>query len=109
MELYSQLKNAARVIEIGAGYLRIMTFALVTVGILQVYQNLLRSAGDVSMTMIMGFSEVIFRVATAFIFSALFGYIGVWWATPITWALAMIVGVIRYFTGGWKSKGLIKA
>lgn len=102
-------ENAARVIEIGAGYLRIMTFALVTVGILQVYQNLLRSAGDVSMTMIMGFSEVIFRVATAFIFSALFGYIGVWWATPITWALAMIVGVIRYFTGGWKSKGLIKA
>lgn len=100
--------NAQKVIDIGSQYLRIMTFALASVGILQVYQQMLRSAGDVNMTMIMGACEIVTRVAVAFIFSYLFGYTGVWWATPITWISAMILGMARYYQGGWKTKSLIK-
>ncbi len=98
---------AAQVVSYGTEYLKIMTFALVAVGILQVFQNMLRSAGDVAITMIMGGSEVLTRVIVAFAFSALFGRIGVWFATPITWITAMSVGWFRYLSGKWKVKGLV--
>lgn len=99
--------NATEVMAYGGEYLRIMAFALVTVGILQVFQQMLRSAGDVSITMIMGFCEVLTRVIIAFTFSGVFGRIGIWWATPITWIVAMIIGFIRYKGGKWERKRLI--
>ena len=101
-------KNAARVMEIGGKYLRIMSPALFTVGILQIYQQVLRSAGDVAITMIMGGFEIVIRVFIAFWFSSLFGETGIWWATPITWIAAMSLGAARYYTGGWKAKGFVK-
>lgn len=92
---------------IGSQYLRIMAFALVSVGILQLFQNLLRSAGDVSITMVMGLSEVGTRVLIAYWFSAKFGYTGIWWVTPITWVFAMLIGLVRYRSGKWKVKAFV--
>ena len=53
-------------------------------GFLGIYHNVLRSAGDVKVTILMGLSEVITRIGFSFLFNQWFGYYGLWWVSPIT-------------------------
>ena len=96
-------KNEAS-IGYGAEYLRIMGMFFLAGGILVVYHNVLRPAGDVAVTILMGVSEVITRISFAFLFSAWFGYRGLWWVSPITWVCAASVGAVRYYSGKWEGK-----
>lgn len=102
-----QSEVAAQVINIGSNYLWIVSGFYVVVSILMLEQNMLRSAGDVSMTMVLGISEVVTRVAFAYLFSGIWGYIGVFWATPLTWIIAAVIGYVRYLSGKWMQKGLV--
>lgn len=96
-------KNAAS-IEYGAEYLHIMGLFFLAGGILVVYHNILRPAGDVAVTILMGVSEVVTRISFAFLFSEWFGYRGLWWVSPITWVCAACVGGVRYYSGKWEEK-----
>ena len=60
--------------------------------------------GDVTFTLMMGFSEIITRVGFSFLFPAFVGYIGLWFVSPITWVVAMIVGLARYYSKAWVKK-----
>ncbi len=96
-------KNEAS-IEYGAEYLHIMGLFFLAGGILVVYHNVLRPAGDVAVTILMGVSEVITRISFAFLLSGWFGYRGLWWVSPITWVCAACVGAVRYYSGKWEGK-----
>ena len=88
----------------GVEYMRIFAPCLIGVGILVLFHNLLRSVGDVKVTIWMGVSEVITRIGFAFLFSWLWGYYGLWFVSPITWWCAAGVGGLRYISGVWKRK-----
>ena len=88
----------------GVEYMRIFAPCLIGVGILVLFHNLLRSVGDVKVTICMGVSEVITRIGFAFLFSWLWGYYGLWFVSPITWWCAAGVGGLRYISGVWKRK-----
>lgn len=88
----------------GVEYMRIFAPCLIGVGILVLFHNLLRSVGDVKVTIWMGVSEVITRIGFAFLFSWLWGYYGLWFVSPITWWCAAGVGGLRYISGVWKQK-----
>ena len=98
--------ESAQMIEIAARYMRTFTFFLFFVGVLNQLQNLLRSAGDVGMTMTMGGWEIITRVVVSFTLSSLLGMNGIWWATPITWTTTMLWGLARYFSGKWQNRAV---
>jgi len=55
----------------------------------------------------MGVSEVITRIGFTFLFTAIWGYWGLWWVSPLTWVCATLVGAIRYYSGKWKDKAQI--
>ena len=95
--------EAANMIAIGARYVRTFSFFLICVGVLNLLQHLLRSSGDVGMSMVMGGWEIVTRVAISFTLSSLLGMNGVWWATPITWTTTMTWGLVRYFSGKWQN------
>lgn len=101
-------EEAKQVILVGTKYLHLVTFFFIPVGILMGLQNLLKSAGDVSSTMILGLSEVFCRVIFSFSLSAAFGYIGAFSATPAAWVLSCLLGLFFYFSGRWKTKGFIR-
>ncbi|MFA9377365.1 MAG: hypothetical protein ACERKZ_11505 [Lachnotalea sp.] len=37
-----------------------------------------------------------------------FGSTGLWVAIPISWGMACIITIIRYFSGKWKTKAVMK-
>ncbi len=91
-------------IQYGIEYMKIFSCFFMVGGFLVVYHNVLRSAGDVKVTILMGVSEVITRIGFTFLFTALWGYYGLWWVSPLTWCCAAAVGAIRYYSGKWKDK-----
>lgn len=102
MRAFTQTPDAVR---LGTEYMRVFTSFFIAGGVLVVYHNILRASGDVSVTVLMGISEVITRIGCAFLFPGLFGYRGLWFVSPITWICAALIGAIRYYTGSWKKKG----
>lgn len=91
-------------IRYGVEYMRIFGVFFIAGGFLVVYHNILRAAGDVKLTVMMGVSEVITRIGFTFLFTAWFGYYGLWWVSPLTWCCAAAVGAIRYYSGKWQDK-----
>ncbi|MCD7868875.1 MAG: MATE family efflux transporter [Clostridiales bacterium] len=96
--------SEAEVIDVAISYIYVSTAFAPVLGLVFVFQNFLRSAGDVTPTVWMSLMEILARSLLAFLFSWLFGYTGIWWATPIGWTLSLALGFFRYRTGKWKEK-----
>jgi len=88
----------------GVEYMKMFSLFFLAGGILVVYHNILRAAGDVTFTVVIGISEVVTRIGCALLFPRLFGYFGLWLVSPLTWVCAALVGGIRYYSGTWKEK-----
>ena len=101
MQAFTQNTDAIRC---GIEYIRIFSGFFVIGGFLVIYHNILRAAGDIKVTVLMGVSEVITRIGFTFLFSACFGYYGLWWVSPLTWCCAALVGAVRYYSGKWMGK-----
>ena len=91
----------------GIEYMRIFSCFFAVGGFLVVYHNVLRASGDIKVTILMGFSEVVTRISFTFLFTLWFGYHGLWWVSPLTWCCATLVGAIRYYSGKWQEKANI--
>ncbi len=101
MQAFTQNTDAIRY---GIEYIKIFSGFFFIGGFLGIYHNILRAAGDVKVTVLMGVSEVITRIGFTFLFSACFGYYGLWWVSPLTWCCAALVGAVRYYSGKWMGK-----
>lgn len=94
-------------VRYGMEYMRIFSVFFLVGGFLGIFHNMLRAAGDVLVTVLMGVSEIITRIGLTFLLSYLFGYYGLWWVSPITWVCATMVGAVRYYSGTWKKKAQV--
>lgn len=106
MGLFTETPDAIRY---GVEYMRIFAWFFIAGGILVIFQNFLRAAGDVTFTLMMGVSEIVTRVGFSFLFPALMGYIGLWFVSPITWVVAALVGLVRYYSNAWEKMALNSA
>lgn len=95
-------------IRYGVEYMRIFSVFFIIGGNMAIYHNILRAAGDVKVTILMGVSEVITRIGFTFLFTRWMGYHGLWWVSPITWCCAVAVGAVRYYSGKWEEKARIQ-
>lgn len=107
-QIMQSFTQDAQAIRYGMEYMRIFSGFFFVGGFLVVYHNILRAAGDVKVTILMGVSEVITRITFTFLFTAWMGYYGLWWVSPFTWCCATLVGAVRYYSGKWKDKAQIK-
>lgn len=69
-----------------------------------VADGILRGAGLMKKFMISTFTDLILRVALAEILSIRMGYMGIWCAWPIGWAVATVLSVSFYRSGPWGKK-----
>jgi putative MATE family efflux protein len=110
------------VIGIGGKYLTIVTsFYLLFTGMF-VYTGVMRGAGDTIVPMFITlFSLWVIRIPSALFLSqetvrlfglsirgAGLGASGIWWAIPTGWGFGMLLSMIYYRTGRWKTKSVIK-
>jgi len=107
MRLFTK-KEDIDVVRIGVEAISITSFFYSFVAMIFITRNFLSGTGDILIPMIMGFTEVIFRVISANILSNYIGYRGVWWATAITWVITAGVGIFRVKSGKWINKSILR-
>lgn len=91
------LKSGIQFLHIVAPFYFVISVKLVADGIL-------RGAEMMKKFMIATFTDLVLRVVLAFSFADLFGAVGIIYAWPIGWSIAMILSVIFYLNGPWKGK-----
>jgi len=96
------------VIDVGYEYLSRIAYGLPVLGLLFLSRSTLLGAGDAMVPFIMGVFEMLSRLAASLLLAIPLGYIGVFWGTPLAWATACLFGLLRYRSGKWKEKRLVK-
>ena len=73
--------------EICKGYLRISSAFFPFLAIILLYNNSIRAIGNAFIPLISGITEIVIKIGGSLLLSIPFGYIGVWFANPVGWAL----------------------
>jgi len=94
--------QADSVIKIASGMLRITSFFYPFQGLIWLYNNTMRGMGEVRIPLLSGIIELTSKVGLSIILAGIFGYIGIWYAGPIGWAVGMLPSFIRFHSGKWK-------
>lgn len=106
MGLFTQDMN---VIYIGSHYLVIVCSFYTLLTSIFVLSGVMRGAGATLIPMFITLLTLwLIRVPLAFILSKSFGIDGIWWGTPIAWAIGVSLLFIYYVTGKWKNKAVVK-
>lgn len=90
-------KSEIEVMAIGREYLSVVAIFYVLIGFLFLLYGLYRGLGFLKMSIILTVISLGTRVVLAYILSETkLGASGIWWAIPIGWLLADVVGFIKY-------------
>ena len=92
----------------GIQFLRILAPFYFVVSMKLVADGILRGAECMKQFMIATFTDLVLRVVLAKVLSVSLGTVGIWLAWPIGWVAAMLISVVFYKSGCWKT-GLIDA
>lgn len=86
--------SEVEIIRIGVGYLRIEGSFYVGIGYLFLLYGFYRAVAMPSMSVVLTVVSLGTRVVLAYVLASIpaIGYFGIWWAVPIGWLLADIVG-----------------
>lgn len=101
--------SEAAAFETGNSYLTFIAFFFVFLGLKAITDGVLRGAGDVVVFTLANLINLGIRVVAAFTLAPLIGVQGVWFAVPMGWASNYLISLIRYLSGKWSRKKLIKA
>ena len=90
--------------QVGIQFLRILSPFYFVISAKLVSDGILRGAGLMKQFMAATFTDLILRVALAFLLSGPFGTVGIWSAWPIGWTVAMVLSILFYVKGPWNKK-----
>ena len=94
------------VIKIGSSYLFIIGPFFLFIGTSFVLSSAMKGAGD-SMFALIIVSLWLGRLPASYMLSKFFGTDGIWMGIPFGWTLGLIVTVIYYKKGHWKTKAIV--
>ncbi len=94
--------NLDAIVSIAAGYLRISSCFYVFLTMILLFNNALRGMGEALMPLLSGIMEVVAKIGLSIVLGRLYGYVGVWFAGPVGWALGIIPTAICCYRGRWE-------
>ncbi len=94
--------------ETGNAYLSFIAFFFICIGVKAITDGVLRGAGDVVVFTLANLVNLGIRVTVAFVCSPLWGVRAVWFAIPMGWTTNFLISFVRYRSGKWSRKRLIK-
>ena len=92
----------------GNDYLTFIALCCLCIGKNAVTDGVLRGAGDVVVFTLANLINLGIRVSFAFGFAGIIGVEAVWFAVPMGWSTNFVISFIRYLSGKWSQKKLIK-
>ncbi len=87
--------------ETGVTFLKVVSPFYFVISLKLMADGVLRGAGDMMHFMIATFTDLILRVALAYLLSSRMGTIGIWISWPIGWAVAAALSMGFYLSGKW--------
>jgi len=98
------------VINQGNDYITVVSFFYILMGIMFVTNGVIRGSGDMVASMISTMTSLGIRIISAYALSSIdtIGYRGIWWSLPIGWFIGMTIAILRYRSGKWVEKRVIK-
>jgi putative MATE family efflux protein len=98
-----------QVIEIGKGYLQIVSGFYIVFSTMFIVGGVMRGAGDTFVPMLLTFIALwVVRIPVGYFLSEKWGYQGIWWSVPIAWVVGLGLSFLYYLTGRWKRKTIVK-
>ncbi|MDO5127292.1 MAG: MATE family efflux transporter [Eubacteriales bacterium] len=89
---------SVQALDTGIMFLRIVAPFYFVISVKLIADGVLRGAGRMVPFMIGTFSDLILRVVLAFIFSKMFGSVGIWCAWPVGWFIGAVLSFAFYRT-----------
>ena len=87
---------SVQALDTGIMFLRIVAPFYFLISVKLIADGVLRGAGRMVPFMIGTFSDLILRVVLAFIFSKMFGSVGIWCAWPVGWFIGAVLSFVFY-------------
>lgn len=107
--LFMDASSSAAAISNGVEYIQIVSIFYIVMGLGNCTLGILRGTGDIKPTMVSLLGNFGSKIAFAYIFTAIFhSQLFIWWANPIGWAVGFIIAYIRFKTGIWRTKSVVK-
>lgn len=94
--------ESVQALDAGAQFLKIVSPFYFLLPVKMLSDGVLRGAGLMKYFMISTFSDLILRVALAFVFSPLWGTTGIWLSWPVGWIVGTVLAFIFYKQGRWQ-------
>ncbi len=107
--LLSIFTKDVEVIEAGFEYLKIVSWFYILYSVMFTLGGVLRGAGDTLIPMFITLLALwIIRIPSAYLLSRSFGELGIWWSVPMGMVTGVILTLIYYKTGRYKTKVVFK-
>ncbi len=97
IKVFMEGDGSASAIQAGRAFLKTVAPFYCFIGIKLVGDGILRGTGTMKLFMVATFTDLLLRVALAFILSPYFGYQGIWASWPIGWTTATVLSLVFYF------------
>lgn len=96
---------------IGSEYLRTLAWFFLIFCVMYITNGVLQGSGDVAYPTAGSMTSLIVRVIVANIMATFpaIGYRSIFYSIPIGWACGTAIVFIRYLTGKWKTKGVVRS
>lgn len=97
-------------LNLGVQYLTVVAPFLIIFTIYQITCGVLQGSGDVYYAMLCTITGLTTRVITSYSMAYLtpLSYRTLWWSIPVGWTFVLVLAQIRYWSGKWKTKGIIR-
>ena len=97
------VENPSRTaLDTGRAFLRILSPFYLIISIKLVADGVLRGSSMMKQFMVSTFTDLVLRVALAFVLSAAMGATGIWCAWPVGWSIAAVLSILFYRRGAWE-------
>ncbi len=96
-------EQVSEVIQVGASYLRAVSWFLIPFSGYMVIKSVFKGVGDMGWFVGLTLSSLGIRVLCAFLLTPVVGVSMLWWSVAIGWSVATGLTVAYYFTGRWKT------
>lgn len=108
-QMMSIFSTDVNVINIGAGYLKVVGSFYILFAFMYITSGVLRGAGDTFVPMFFTLCSLwLIRIPLATILSKHYGIVGVWWSMPCAWAVGLLLAQVYYSMGRWKKMLVVK-
>lgn len=108
ISLFVDQSANAGVYKVGTEYLKVVSIFYFLMSLMFVTNGVLRGSGDMRAFLVSSMVNLFSRVTFAYMLSSLLGYTSIFWAIPIGWSIGTVISIIRYRTGKWQTKAIVR-